>query len=353
MDSSHCACCQRAVRGDRALLDVCRQTSETVPCRSELLISSQSLPGGVQHEADGSLLPHSVQERLLVLAHTAHYARPKQSLPDKPTSFGVYLGTLSVPVAPEERRVLEGWDMIVLDPRQLGVIEAVNDESIALGPHIIARLDLLAVLPFSAKKSEIDMLKAVHLVSLILNDSIRLPHQQRYCTGVLIAGWKEQLCIRMLNGLAKLFHAYGLDVYLEVTAPDFLNDVGKLNYKLFAGMTVRNGTIMRDGKRRDYFAMENMKTTTKTFVSQACLRPFLTMMWDTIDDDADVSHAVTRRAHMWCSYHGAIPYFARQCALRDISEVRSCEEPLAAFQWLKERRVMAVHDRFRTSRIVS
>ena len=85
-----------------------------------------------------------------------------------------------------------------------------------------------------------------------------------------------------------------------------------------------NGTIMEDGERRDYFAMENMKTTTKTFVSQACLRPFLTMMWDTIDDDANVSHAIIRRAHMWCSYHGAIPYFSRRCALKDISEVRSC-----------------------------
>ncbi|KAF1973638.1 hypothetical protein BU23DRAFT_639358 [Bimuria novae-zelandiae CBS 107.79] len=305
-----------------------------------------------QHETDQNLLPHSVQERLLVLSHTAHCVRPKQPLPEKPTSFGVYLGSLGTPVTVEEREILEGWDMLMLDPRQPGVLEAI-DNDIDLGPHIIARIDLLDVLPFPAKDSEIDMLKAIHLVSLVLNDAIRKPGQRRYFTGVLVAGWRERVCVRMLNGLAKLFYAYGLHVYLEVGGPEFLNDVGQLNFKLFAGMAVRNGTIMENGERRDYFAMDKMKTTTKTFVSQACLRPFLTMMWDTIDDNADLSHAVTRRAHMWCSYHGAIPYFVRRCALKNIAEVCSCDEPLAAFQWLKERRVMNVHDRFRTTRILS
>jgi hypothetical protein len=258
-----------------------------------------------------------------------------------------------VPVAQEERHILESWDMVVLDLGQPGILEAVSDESIALGPHIIARLDLFKILPFVAKDNEIDMLKAIHLVSVFLDDAVRRPKQRRYCTGVLVAGWRDRTCIRMLNALAKLFRSYGLDVYLEVAGPDFLHDVGKLNFKSFAGMVLRNGTIMENGERRDYFAMDKMKTTTKAFVSQACLRPFLTMMWDTIDDEADLSHAVTRRAHMWCSYHGAIPYFARRCALTDITEVRSCEEPLAAFQWLKDRRVMNVHDKFRTTRVVS
>jgi hypothetical protein len=76
-------------------------------------------------------------------------------------------------------------------------------------------------------------------------------------------------------------------------------------------------------------------------------------MWDTIEDDVALSHAVVRRAHMWCSYHGAIPYFTRQRALTRLSEIRSCEEPLAAFQWLKTRAVMDVHEKYRAARIVS
>ncbi|OAG05912.1 uncharacterized protein CC84DRAFT_1145638 [Paraphaeosphaeria sporulosa] len=315
--------------------------------------SYDSIKKLLQHDSDDDLLPQSVQERLLVLSHTAHCVRPKQPLPAKPSSFGVYLGLLSLPVVQEDKQILESWDMVVLDLGQPGVLEAISDESIALGPHIIARLDLLKILPFVAKDNEIDMLKAIHLVSLFLSGAVRRPNERRYCTGVLVAGWRDQICIRMLNALAKLFHAYGLDVYLEVSGPDFLNDVAKLNFKLFDGMVVRNGTIMENGERRDYFAMDKMKTTTKAFVSQACLRPFLTMMWDTIDDEADLSHAVTRRAHMWCSYHGAIPYFSRRCALTDIAEVRSCAEPLAAFQWLKDRRVMNVHEKFRTTRVLS
>jgi len=243
--------------------------------------------------------------------------------------------------------------MVVLDYSQPGVLDAIDDNQVPLGPHIIARLDLLRILPFEAKDNEIDMLKAVHLVSVVLNNAVRQSGQRRYCTGILIAGWRQRLSIQMLSGLSKLFHAHGLNVFLEVASPDFLEGAGKINLKLFAGIVVRNGTIMQNGERRDFFAMDKMKSTTKAFVSQACLRPFMTMMWDTIDDDADLSHAVARRAHMWCSYHGATPYFVRQSALDDIKEVRSCEEPLAAFQWLKNRRVMNVHEKFRTTRIVS
>lgn len=241
----------------------------------------------------------------------------------------------------------------MLDHCEPGVLEAVNDATLGLGPHIIARLDLLQVLPFTAMRNEVDMLRAVYLVSKVLKQTLRRPGQKRYFTGVLVAHWRESVSTPLLNGLAKLLSAHGLDVFLEVGPPDYLDKVEKLNLKLFSGMVVRNGTILRNGERRDFFAMDKMKTTTKAFVSQACLRPFITMMWDTIDDDANLSHAVTRRAHMWCSYHGAIPYFGRYCALTDISEVRSCEEPLAAFQWLKDRRVMGVHEKFRTTRIVS
>jgi hypothetical protein len=259
---------------------------------------------------------------------------------------------LSAPFTPGERHILEGWDAIILDHRKPGVLEVVNDEDVALGPHIIARLDLEQILTFMATENELDMYRVVYVMSNILQESLRQPDQRRYFTGVLIAGWRERLRTPLLLGITKLFAAHGLGVFLEIGPPDYLDSIKKLDLKLFAGVVVRNGTIVQNGERRDFFAMDKMKTTTKAFVSQACLRPFITMMWDTIADDADLSHAVTRRAHMWCSYHGAIPYFARQCALTDLTEVRSCTEPLAAFQWLKDRRVMSVHDKFRTTRIV-
>ncbi|KAF2471083.1 uncharacterized protein BDR25DRAFT_342843 [Lindgomyces ingoldianus] len=315
--------------------------------------SYQSIRRVFRASVDNPAFPRSVQERIHLLSQTAKPVRSKQPLPSKPSSFGVYLGILNTPLAEEEKQIISQWEAIVLDHCEPGVLEAVNDDSLPLGPHIIARLDLLQILNFAAMDNEVDMLRAVYLISKTIRQTLRQPDRHRYFTGVLVAGWRERISIPLLNGIAKLCAAHGLDVFLEIEPPDFLDKVEKLNLKLFAGVVVRNGTILRNGERRDFFAMDKMKTTTKAFVSQSCLRPFIVMMWDTVEDDAYLSHAVARRAHMWCSYHGAIPYLARQGAITDISQVRSCEEPLAAFQWLKDRKVMGVHEKFRTTRVLS
>ncbi|KAF2017560.1 glycosyltransferase family 4 protein [Aaosphaeria arxii CBS 175.79] len=298
-------------------------------------------------------LPYAIQEQIHILRQTASPIRPRHPLPAKPTSFGVYLGPLSTPTTKEELDVLTQWEAVVLDYGKPGVMDAINDYGNDLGPHLIARLDLLRVLNFRAGQCEVDMLPAVYLVSEVVRKFLRRDDQRRYFTGVLVAGWCERLSVPLLNGLAKLLAAHGLDVFLEIGPPDFLNKVEKLNLKLFAGIVVRNGTILPNGERRDFFAMDSMKSTTKAFVSESCMRPFMVMMWDTVDGDAELSHAVARRAHMWCSYHGAIPFVAREGALTDLSHVRSCEEPLAAFQWLKNRKVMAIHERFRSTRLLS
>jgi hypothetical protein len=260
---------------------------------------------------------------------------------------------LNSPITGEEAEILSQWDAIILDYCEPGVLDAVHDDDVQMGPHIIARLDLLQILSFTVGNTEVDLSRVVYVLSKIIQQTLRQPNQRRYFTGVVVAGWRERLPIPLLNGIARLLAAYGLDVYLEVGPPDFLDSVEKLDIGLFSGIVVRNGTIMTDGNRRDYFEMDKMKTTTKAFVSQACQRPFLTMMWDTIDNEVDLSHAVVRRAHMWCGYHGAIPYLTRRRALTSIFDIRSCEEPLAAFQWLKSRRVMNVHDKYRTTRTVS
>lgn len=265
----------------------------------------------------------------------------------------MYLGAVSSPATEDETRILSQWDAIVLDYTKSGVFDAVNNNFVKLGPSIIARLDLLQIFSAMTPDTEIDISRVVYVISKITQQSLCPSNQRRCFTGVLIAGWRERISIFLLNGIAKLLVAHGLHVYLEVSPPDFLDGVKKMELGLYFGMVVRNGAIMSTGERRDYFDMDKMKTTTKAFVSQACQRPFLTMMWDTIDDEVDLSHAVVRRAHMWCSYHGAVPYFTRQRALSNIYEIKSCEEPLAAFQWLKSRRVMNVHEKHRSSRKVS
>jgi hypothetical protein len=307
----------------------------------------------LQRDNDEHTLPRSVQERIHLLSNSSSVVRKAHVLPTKPTSFGVYLGLLSTPITKEEVQTLSQWEAVVLDYCEPGILEAVSDDGVPMGPHIIARLDLAQTIKFAAMDSELDMSRTVYVLSWTIRQTLRRPDQRRYFTGVLVAGWRGLVSTPLLNGLAKLLSAYGLEVYLEIGAPDFLDGVQKLDLTLFAGMVVRNGTIKSNGERRDYFDMDKMKTTTKSFVSQACQRPFVTMMWDTIEDDVPLSHAVVRRAHMWCNYHGAVPYFTRQRALTYLAEVRPCEEPLAAFQWLKNRKVMDVHEKYRAARIVS
>ncbi|KAI8933556.1 hypothetical protein NX059_009290 [Plenodomus lindquistii] len=298
-------------------------------------------------------LPLSVQECIRLLSQCSDVVCQKHTAPHKPSSFGVYLGALNSPVTADEARLLSQWEAVVLDYREPGVLDAVSEGTIPMGPQTIARLDLLEALSFSALQNEHDMCRAADTLASTIQQTIRQTGKRRYFTGVLIANWRERLSIPLLNGLTMLIAAYGLDIYLEITSPDFLDGVDDLELHRFDGVVVCNGTILPNGERRDFFDMDKMKTTTKAFVSQACQRPFITMMWDTVADEADLSHAVVRRAHMWCSYHGAVPFISRQCALTNIHEARSLEEPLSAFQWLKTRRVMGVHDVSRTARVLS
>ena len=314
--------------------------------------SSQCLQTSQGDDYDHSL-PRSVQERIHLLSNSSSVVRKTHTLPTKPSTFGVYLGLLSNPVTYDEAQTLSQWDVVVLDYCEPGVLEAVSDDSVPMGPHIVARLGLAQIITFATTDSELDMSRAVYVLSWTIQRTLRQPNQKRYFTGVLVSGWRDRISVPLLNGLTKLLIAYGLDVYLEIEAPDFLDGIQKLDVALFAGFIVRNGTIKSNGERRDFFEMDKMKTTTKSFVSQACQRSFVTMMWDTIEDDVELSHAVVRRAHMWCSYHGAIPYFPRQRALSNVDEIVPCHEPLAAFQWLKQRRVMEVHERYRMARTVS
>ncbi|KAF2751551.1 glycosyltransferase family 4 protein [Sporormia fimetaria CBS 119925] len=319
-----------------------------------LWASFKSVRGLLRQSVVGRpVLPGSVQERIHLLSRNAKCIRPTQDLPTKPNTFGVYLGLLNNPVTQDEARILAQWDAIVLDHCEPGILNALNDETLPLGPHIIARLDLCQVLSFAARDNDIDMLRAVYIVSKVIQHTLRRPDQQRYFTGVLVAGWRERLSVPMLNGLAKLFFAHGLDVFLEIRPPEFLEGLGTFSLKNFAGVVVRNGTILGNGERRDFFEMETMKGTTKAVVSESCMRPFTVMMWDTVEDNAGLSHAVARRAHMWCNYHGATLFLTRKGALTDLDQARSGDEPLAAFQWLKNRRVMAVHEKYRTTRVLS
>jgi hypothetical protein len=197
------------------------------------------------------------------------------------------------------------------------------------------------------------MLRALErIIAAIEGSLLRKSGGQTAFTGVVLAGWHTLVPTALLNALAQYLGDLGLNVYLEIVPPHFLEDIQKPNLQLFSGVIIRNGTVLSNGELRDFFQMEKMKSTVKEFVGQSCLRPFTAMMWDTVDDRIEVSHAVVKRSYAWCGYHGAMVWIGSDASVIHAGANVPVLEPLAAFQWLKDQKVMKIHEAYRTNRLV-
>ena len=170
-------------------------------------------------------------------------------------------------------------------------------------------------------------------------------------TGILLAGW-DNFPLPVLNELNYAIVSLGLDVYLEVSGPNFLEDTSIINSSSISGMVIRNALILPDGQRRDCFDMANFRLTVKAFVSQGCLRSFNVLLWETLDDGVVPSNAVLKRTYAWCSFYSTVAWIGSTTALHDIAIEAVEYEPLSAFDWLKLPRVMELHDGWRNFRKV-
>ena len=171
-------------------------------------------------------------------------------------------------------------------------------------------------------------------------------------TGVLLAAW-DAFPVPVLLELSYVITTLNLDVYLETSAPEFLRDTKVLASEAITGLVIRNGLLLPNGERRDCFDMEKFRPTVKGFVSQACLRDFTVLMWETLDNDALPSNAVLKRTYKWCSFYNALSWMGSNNALYDDSVDVVEFEPLSAFDWLKESRVVEIHEMWRNKRTVS
>ena len=197
------------------------------------------------------------------------------------------------------------------------------------------------------------MVKGVDEIVDLVQGKFKLRGSNSNFTGILLAGWEKRISAAVLNEIIRFLTILGLGVYLEISPPNFLEDVDAPDFRLLAGVVVRNGTILPNGERRDFFQMEKMKSTVKEFVTQSCLRQFTVMMWETVEEGVTVSNAVAKRSFSWSSYYGALAWIGTKSALHDPALACACQEPLPAFQWLKEAEVMSVHDKFRSTSHVS
>ncbi|KAF2666839.1 hypothetical protein BT63DRAFT_481309 [Microthyrium microscopicum] len=309
----------------------------------------------LRRKTDSKDIPKRVQQRLD--QHFEHNQFPiskaTRDLP-RPSSFGVYLGAFSHEITEDVTTLFGAYDLIVLDPTRPGVLDILDDGRVQLPAHIVARLDLYQMLSSDSMGKAESMLRSLERVLAAIEGTfLRKSGKESQFTGVMLAGWHNLMQQPVLNALTTYLGKLGLDVYLEIVPPHFLDGMKRPDFSQFAGVIIKNGTILPNGEVRDFFQMEKMKSTVKEFVSQSCLRPFTVMMWDAVDDRIEISHAVVKRSYQWCSYHGALVWIGSESSVSNVAANVAVEEPLAAFQWLKDPRVMKIHEAFRKNRLLT
>jgi hypothetical protein len=245
--------------------------------------------------------------------------------------------------------------MVILNPLQANVISAVSEFSASEATHIIGRCDLEEILNTTAEirdigKSFVSGLDQIMTVVLSrFQDSEGCNHG---FNGILLAGW-GLFPNPILSELCFVLGSIGLKVYLEATGPDFLQDTTVIAPESVAGLVIRNGLILKNGERRDCFGMEALRMTVKAFVSQSCVREFSVFAWETVEDNVQLSSAVLNRTFTWCNFYSVVPWIGPQSALFDSSVDVVPFEPLSAFDWLKDSRVMKLHNLWKSKRPVS
>ncbi|KUJ20420.1 glycosyltransferase family 4 protein [Mollisia scopiformis] len=265
----------------------------------------------------------------------------------RPNSYGVYLGAFETPPTSEQVRLLAEWDLLVFDPSQAGVLEAMSSGIYAISPQTIARLDVRHI----ARGSIHPISSIVQWIGRHVKVSAKITGHQHCFTGVLVSAWEEVITVPVLKAFIIFASGLGFTVYLEVSAPQFLVEPKLAELEEVTGLVLRNGTISANGEERDAFQMSQMRTTIKAFISQACLRSFVVLLWETLEDDASPLNAVMRRSYQWSSFYSALPWIGTKSALTSAELSLVQEEPLAAFDWLKELRVMKIHDKWRFNKI--
>jgi hypothetical protein len=197
-----------------------------------------------------------------------------------------------------------------------------------------------------------DVIRSLDIITKTLLTSFkRSQDTQSRFTGVLVAEWRTHIQLIIFNELIKFMHGSGLDVYLEVSSPavHVESQYRDINMELIKGIVCRNGSILPDGDRRNFFQSADMRPALRNLVARSLRDPII-IMWETIDDNVEVTPAVAKRSFTWCKFYNAISWIGPKAALTD-AEVAATktltEEPSAALMWLKRDEVMKAHERWR------
>lgn len=293
----------------------------------------------IQNRPKSDTIPSNVLKRLRQLANRQldlkHTSRQEQ----KPASVGVYLGAFDDPLAAPQERLLQQWDLLIVDPLQQGVVEAVRHGRC----QVLGRVDLAHLI--SPKDSAVLAIEKIEgFLSTNFNGSAY--------SGILFANWETLFSPTLHAKLCEAISSLGLVIYLETQPPHFLSNRKPLQNNAVSGLVICNASILPNGEKRDYFQMTEMQATIKAFVSEACMRAFVVVAWETIDNDVTLSNATVQRSFKWYNFYSVISWIGSEAALYDANLNMPTKEPLPAFGWLKEANVMKSHDVWRSNSAV-
>ncbi|KAL4897630.1 hypothetical protein BDV59DRAFT_47253 [Aspergillus ambiguus] len=311
--------------------------SVAIGCSYLIYSGGKRLRRYLKTKSRSETLPTKVSQRLDRLSTKAITLPNVNVHGKKPSSFGSYLGDFEFPPNEAQLRLLAQWDLLIVDPFRHGTLQALSH---ARGKQLLGRIDFDCLI--SKKDST---LMAIEKLDNILTEAF----DGSLLSGILLVNWEDKFTSPVRGKLFQALRQLGLALYLETAPPEFLKDHKAFQTDAISGVVIRNASILPEGQKRDYFQMQQMQPTIKAFVSESCMRDFVVLAWETIEDDVALSNAVVQRSLQWCNFYSAIPWIGRRSALENATLNVKVIEPLSSFGWLKDADIMKAHDRWRSN----
>lgn len=136
-----------------------------VPHCAWLSLMSVEIRGKLTHWAQArKLRPKSVPSSVKAyVSHcTAAFAPYRSEKPTKkPGNYGVYLGQFDNPPTRYQIRILSEWDLLIFDPSQAGIVEAMSSGLYPVSSQALARLDVEYVAGHSSRPKIVSIVEWV------------------------------------------------------------------------------------------------------------------------------------------------------------------------------------------------
>ncbi len=299
------------------------------------------------------VVPTSVARYIDRLRRDTEQLPPKETTAEGLKSFGVFLGSFANPPTAAQACLLSQWDVIVLDPLQDGVLNALSTCQ-STSTHILGRLDVTTLLESECSSTSEEVIRSLSIVAQTLTTYFN----RSSFTGVLLAECHTHFQPAVLNEIAKYINGLGFHLWLELSPPNYLTErqAYDIDMKLIRGIVYRNGTIRRDGDRQNYFQMAEMRTVMRAVAAQRVAHGPPIIMWETVEDGMEIQYAVVQRSFSWCRYNSALCWIGNEAALSDADAAAThsqATKPLGALMWLKDEENMKAHDFWRSNDQVS